>query len=105
LEEIGLKGEEVELWISYFTTTLNRWGIRCATFSTGRESNGIKRCTGLTTSVEPKKGERPHKRLSILDPFRTIADRPNSKRVRALPKTVREPEQRDGNCQRTVGTE
>jgi hypothetical protein len=37
LEGIGLKEEEVELWISYFTTTLNRWGIRCATFSTGRE--------------------------------------------------------------------
>ena len=35
----GLKEEEVELWISYFTTTLNRWGIRCATFSAGRESN------------------------------------------------------------------
>jgi hypothetical protein len=34
-EGIGLKKEEVELWISYFITTLNRWGIRCATFSTG----------------------------------------------------------------------
>jgi Tol biopolymer transport system component len=39
LEGIGLKEEEVELWISYFTTTLNRWVIRCATFSTVRESN------------------------------------------------------------------
>ena len=29
-EGIGLKEEEVELWISYFITTLNRWGIRCA---------------------------------------------------------------------------
>ena len=41
LEGIGLKEEQVELWISYFTTTLNGWGIRCATFSTKRESNGI----------------------------------------------------------------
>jgi hypothetical protein len=24
LEKIGLKGEEAELWISYFTATLNR---------------------------------------------------------------------------------
>jgi hypothetical protein len=29
---IGLKERKSKLWISYFTTTLNGWGIRCATF-------------------------------------------------------------------------
>ena len=38
---VAAKGEEeeIELWISYFTATLKCWGIRCATFSTGPESN------------------------------------------------------------------
>jgi hypothetical protein len=34
-EGIGLKEQEVELWISYFTTTHNRRGIRCAPLDWG----------------------------------------------------------------------
>jgi hypothetical protein len=46
-----LKEEEVELWISYFTTTLNRWGIRCATF--------VFRALSLTYDLAPVPGDVP----------------------------------------------
>jgi hypothetical protein len=39
---IGLKEEEVELWISYFTTTLNRWGVRCAPLDWGTPAATVR---------------------------------------------------------------